>query len=164
MQENDSVRPTWSFFEGAVSISVSMLLTVLLTECQTCDGTPVLRYLRVLTGRDDGVIVTATLMLFPTIITLYGGMIVIFAAKEFVEKRARDRGRRRGRAEGRVEGREEGREEGRVEGREEGRVEGCEEGRVEGRQAERERIQRGFEALGVPLTPEQIRILSDRSE
>ena len=36
---------------------------------------------------------------------------------------------------------------------------GRQEGRREGRQAERERIQKEFAARGVPLTPEQVRIL-----
>ena len=56
--------------------------------------------------------------------SLYEGMIVFFAAKEFVEKRAMKRGRQ------------------------------------EGRQAERERIQREMAKLGLPLTPEQVRIIS----
>ena len=36
----------------------------------------------------------ATLLLFPTSITLYGVFAMIFAAKEAVEKRARNRGRK----------------------------------------------------------------------
>ena len=84
-------------------------------------------YLKLLTGRDDGTIITATLLLFPTSMAFYGGMIVFFAAKEFVEKRAMKRGRQ------------------------------------EGRQAERDRIQRELAKLGAPLTPEQVRILSDET-
>ena len=129
MRDNEGIRPTWRFFDGAVSISVSMLLAVLLTECRACDRAPLLGYLKMLTERDDGVIITATLLLFPTSLTLYGGLIVFFAAKEFVEKRAM--------AQGRLEGRREGRRE------------------------ERERIQRALEARGVPLTPEQAKILAD---
>ena len=41
----------------------------------------------------------ATLLLFPTSITLYGVFAMIFAAKEAVEKRARKRGRQEGRQE-----------------------------------------------------------------
>ena len=81
-----------------------------------------------MTERDDGIIIVATLLLFPTSIALYGGMTVFFAAKEFVEKRAMARGRR------------------------------------EGRREERERIQRALEARGVPLTPEQARILAADDE
>ena len=97
MRDDEGVRPTWRFFDGAVSISFSMLLAVLLTGCTACADAPLLGYLKTLTGWDDGVIVTATLLLFPTSLTLYGGMIMFFAAKEFVEKRAMARGRVEGR-------------------------------------------------------------------
>ena len=120
MRNEDGSRPTWRFFDGAVSISVSMLVAVLLGDCGSCGGLPILGYLNGLTARDDGIIIVATLLLFPTSIALYGGMTVFFAAKEFVEKRAMKRGRK----------------------------------------AERERIQRELAQRGVPLTPEQLRIVS----
>lgn len=117
---NEADRPTWRFFDGAVSISISMLIAVLLGDCGGWGWLPLLGYLKLLTERDDGIIIVATLLLFPTSIAFYGGMIVFFAAKEFVEKRAMKRGR----------------------------------------QAERERIQKELAARGVPLTPEQVLILS----
>ena len=120
MRNEDGSRPTWRFFDGAVSISVSMLVAVLLADCRGCGSLPLLGYLKLLTDRDDGIIIVATLLLFPTSIAFYGGMIVFFAAKEFVEKRATKRGRK----------------------------------------AERERIQRELAQRGVPLTPEQLRIVS----
>lgn len=120
MRDDDGNRPTWRFFDGTVSVSISMLLAVLLAGCEGCYGLPLLGYLTSLTERDDGVIIVATLLLFPTSMAFYGGMIVFFAAKEFVEKRAMKRGR----------------------------------------QAERERIQREMANLGMPLTPEQVRILA----
>ena len=144
MRDNENNRPTWRFFDGSVSISVSMLLAVLLSGCQGCRSVPLLDYLGILTSRDDGVIIVATLLLFPTSLALYGVLIMFFAAKEFVEKRAAQRGRQEGREEGRKEGREEGREEGRL--------------------AERERIQRELEARGVTVTPELAGILAGRSE
>ena len=104
-ENDDGNRPGWRFVEGSVSVSVSTLLAILLSEC-ACAGLPLLGYLAGLTDRDDGVIIVATLLLFPTTLTLYGGFAVFYAAKEFVEKRAR----RKGRAEGRVEGRQEERE------------------------------------------------------
>ena len=148
MRENETVspnpsRPTWRYFDGAVSISISMLLAVLLKTCRGCDGMPLLGHLKTLTEWDDGVIITATLLLLPTSLTLYGGLIMYFAAKEFVERRAGERDRRK---------------------LEEGRVEGRQEGRVEGRQAERERIQRELAERGVPITPELASILSDEAE
>ena len=128
MRNEDGSRPTWRFFDGAVSISISMLLAVLLSDCNGCHDLPLLNYLTSLTARDNETIIVGTLLLFPTSMAFYGGMIVFFAAKEFVEKRAMKRGRQ--------------------------------EGRREGRQAERERIEREFAQRGVPLTPEQLRILN----
>ncbi len=96
MPNNDDNRPLWRFFDGSVSVSVSMLLAVSLNGCAFCDGLPVLGLLKGLTMQDDGVIIVATLLLFPTTVALYGGFQVFFAAKEAVEKRARERGRREG--------------------------------------------------------------------
>ncbi len=93
MRNNDDNRLTWRFFDGAVSISISMLLAVLVAGCQGCAGVPLLGYVTSLTEWDDGIIIVATLLLFPTSMAFYGGMIVFFAAKEFVEKRAAKRGR-----------------------------------------------------------------------
>ena len=88
-------RLTWRFFDGAVSISVSMLVTVLLAGCAGCDGSPLLGHLTSLTEWDDGIIIVATLLLFPTSLALYGGMTVFFAAREtakaWAEKRAMKR-------------------------------------------------------------------------
>ena len=58
--ENNDHRSIWRFFDGSVSISVSMLL-------------------------------------FPTAAALYGGFAVFFAAKEAVERRAKEKGRQEGR-------------------------------------------------------------------
>ena len=86
-ENDDGNRPGWRFVEGSVSVSVSTLLAILLSEC-ACAGLPVLGYLSGLTDRDDGVIIVATLLLFPTTLALYGGFAVFYSAKEFVEKRA----------------------------------------------------------------------------
>ena len=104
-ENGDGNRPGWRFVEGSVSVSVSTLLAILLSEC-ACAGLLLLGYLSELTDRPDGVIIVATLLLFPTTLALYGGFAVFYSAKEFVEKRAR----RIGRAEGRVEGKQEERE------------------------------------------------------
>ena len=131
MREDNGARPTWRFFDGAVSISISMLVAVSLAYCESCDGLPVLGLLRSLTERDDGVIIVATLLLFPASIALYGGMTVFFAARETAKAWAEKRAMKR-----------------------------HEEGLRAGRQAERERIQREMAKLGAPLTPEQVRIIS----
>ena len=106
MLDEDSSRPAWRFFDGAVSISVSMLLAILLSDCNGCHDLPVVDYLTSLTDRDNWTIIVGTLLLFPTSMAFYGGMIVFFAAKEFVEKRAMKRGRQEGRREGRQAERE----------------------------------------------------------
>ena len=122
MRNEDGSRPTWRFFDGAVSISVSMLLAVTLGDCGGCGSLPLLGYLKLLTERDDGIIIVATLLLFPTSMAFYGGMIVFFAARETVKAWAEKRDMKR-------------------------------------RQEERERIQKVLAARGVPLTPEQVRIM-----
>ena len=137
MTENhDGNRSIWRFFDGAVSISISMLVAVLVTDCALCGQLPALGWIKGLTEREDGIIIVATLLLFPTTAALYGGFKVFFAAKEAVEKRARAKGK----------------------------VEGKIEGKAEGRKEERERIQRELAAQGMPLTAEQVAILSRESE
>ncbi len=95
--ENNDHRSTWRFIDGSVSISVSMLLAVLVDGCTLCSRLPVLTLLKNLTEREDGTIIVATLLLFPTTVALYGGFTVFFAAKEAVEKRAKEKGRQEGR-------------------------------------------------------------------
>ena len=175
MENSESGRALWRFSDGAVSISVSMLLSLLLAGC-ACEGIPVLGYLAGLTQRENGVIIVATLLLFPTTLGIYGVFVMFFAAKEAVERRATRRGRAEGivegraegivegRAEGIVEGRAEGIVEGRAEGIVEGRAEGIVEGIEEGRRAERERIARMLAEYGVAVSPELVRKLNGSSD
>ena len=87
-------RLGWPFFDGAVSISVSMLLAALLHDCASCGSPPVLGYLYRLTSREAGVIIVATILLFPTGMLLYGGVRVFFAAREAARRASRERARR----------------------------------------------------------------------
>ena len=80
---------------------------------------------------------------------------MIFAAKEAVERRARERRRQAGRPES-CKG-------GFWESYKTAFKEGFREGREEGRQAERERISKALAELGVALTPEQARIIAGES-
>ena len=96
MQNDDRNRSLWRFFDGAASVSASMALAVSLNACVLCNGLPLLDYLHRLAKREDGVIITATALLFPTTAVLYGGFKLFFAAKEAVERKARERGRREG--------------------------------------------------------------------
>ena len=95
--ENNERRSIWRFFDGSVSISVSMLLAVLVDSCGLCARLPLLSLLASLTERENGIIIVATLLLFPTAAALYGGFAVFFAAKEAVERRAKEKGRQEGR-------------------------------------------------------------------
>ena len=83
----------WRFLDGAPSISASMLLSVGFNICAFCNGLPLLGYLENLTNREDGIVITATLLLFPTA-ALYGVFRMFFAAKQAAERKARERGRR----------------------------------------------------------------------
>ena len=117
-------RTPWRTFDGSIAVSFSMLLAALLKLWKGAAGWPLVGQLHQMTQWEDGVIIVATLLLFPTALTLYGGFAMFFAAKEAVEKRAMERGRQ------------------------------------EGIQAERERISKTLAQYGVPLTPEQVKVLS----
>ena len=129
----------WRFLDGAASISTSMALSVAFNVCHFCDGVPVLGDLEALTNQEDGIIITATLLLFPTTAALYGALRMFFAAKQAAERKARERERRE---------------------RERGRREGLK----AGRQTERERINAALEQHGVQLTPELAKILAGEEE
>ncbi len=133
-------RTLWRFFDGSSAISASMLVAVLINGCgNVCADRWGIRLLKGLTEQEAGVIILATLLLFPTTTVLYGGAKLIFAAKEAVEKKAEQKGRAQGLEEGQVKGRAEGLSEGRAE--------------------ERKRIRAQLEQSG-NLTPELARILS----
>ena len=94
METSSGNRAPWRMFDGSVSVSVSMSLAALIKVWDGAAGRPVIGLLHEMTRWDDGVIIVAALLLFPTSITLYGVFAMIFAAKEAVEKRARKRGRK----------------------------------------------------------------------
>ena len=93
MEANESNRSLWRFIDGSLAVSVSMLVAVAISKCQSCAGLWGIGFFKGLTDQDDGVIILATLMLFPSTVTLYGGLKMWFAAKEAVEKKAAERGR-----------------------------------------------------------------------
>ncbi len=93
MAEDRPNTALWRFFDGAASVSASMLLSVAVNACAFCNGLPLLGYLAALTNREDGIIITATLLLFPTTTALYGVFKMFFAAKEAAERKARERQR-----------------------------------------------------------------------
>ena len=132
MEDSYGNRTVWRFLDGSISISVSMLIAVGLNNCGFCTGFPVLDFLHELTTREDGVIIVATLLLFPTAAVMYGVSKMIFAAKEAVERKARAKGRQ----------------------------EGLEQGTEQGRQEERERIRKLLAEHGVALSPEVLSSLN----
>ena len=103
-------RPVWRFIDGSLSVSMSMAATFAVKHCGSCADVPVLGLLRWLANQDDGTMGVAALLLFPSAVTLYGGIAVFFAAREaareWAEKRFTERGRRQGHQEGRQEERE----------------------------------------------------------
>ena len=155
---DDSTRsPVWGFVDGAISVSGSMLLSVLVNACDSCGGIWLIGLLKGLSDKDAGLIVVATLLLFPTAVVTYGGLKMWFAAKEAVEKKAMEQGREQGREQGLEQGLEQGREQGREQGLEQGR----EQGREQGHQEERERIRRSMKERGM-LDDEIAQILADK--
>ena len=132
--------PLWIFLDGSVSISFSMLLALLL-NAGWCDGLPALGWLAEVTRRDNGVIIVATLLLFPCTLLLYGGLKMFFAAKEAVERRAFQRGQRAG--------------------IDLGIDQGISRGISRGRRQERARITKLLAEHGVAVSPELARDLAD---
>ena len=135
--------PSWVLADGSASISASALTAVLLNSFPYLAGLWGLGFLHGLTNKEDGVIIVASLLLFPSTFIIYGVARMIFAAKEAVERKAMEKGRREGRQEGRQEGRREGRQ--------------------EGQEAERDRIERELAALeknGINVPPEIARIIA----
>ena len=82
--------------DGTASVSVSMLLAALLKVWVAAAEWPVIGLLHQMTRWEDGVIIVATLLLFPTAVTIWGGAELFFLAKERVEKRYTDRGIKKG--------------------------------------------------------------------
>ena len=73
------------------------MIVVLINVSPSLAGVWGAGFLHELTNKQDGVIIVASLLLFPTTIFIYMVARVIFAAKESVEKKATERGRREGR-------------------------------------------------------------------
>ena len=84
---------------------------------------PLVGTLHQITQWEDSVIIVATLLLFPTALTLYGGFAMIFAAKQAVDNWAYQRAQKQ-------------------------------------LKQERERIVRVLSERGIPLTPEQAKVLT----
>ena len=71
-------RTPWRTFDGSIAVSFSMLLAVLLKLWKGAAGWPLVGQLHQMTQWEDGVIIVATLLLFPTALALYGGFTMFF--------------------------------------------------------------------------------------
>ena len=166
----DDDRASWTFVEGSISVSASILIADGIARCSRCADWPIIGFFKKLTEQEDGVIIAGMALLFPTAFAFYLGVKMVFAAyreyrnwreaREASIKQAEAEARAAGHAEGRAEGHLEGRAEGHLEGRAEGHGEGY----AEGRNAERDRLKREFAARGISLPPEAERILHDEPD
>ena len=89
-RDEGSVAP-WRLFDGSIALTLSMLLAVLLRLWEGAANWPVVGTLHRITQWEEGVIIVATLLLFPTALALYGGFRMYFAAKAAAEKQAKQR-------------------------------------------------------------------------
>ena len=85
MDRNINSWVPWRLFDGSIALSISMVLAALLKIWEDAVNWPVLGLLHQMTQWEDGVIIVATILLFPTALTLYGGFAMIFAAKATVD-------------------------------------------------------------------------------
>ena len=131
MEDNQTL---WRFLDGSSSVSASMLLAVLINRCGVCGESWGIRWVKDLTEQEAGVIIVATMLVFPTTLLIYGGAKLVFAAKQAADRKLReDRKRVR------------------------------EEGRTQGHTEERNRIREELERNG-KLTPELARILGGEDD
>ena len=130
-RDEGSVAP-WRLFDGSIALTISMLLAVLLRVWEGAAHWPVVGALHRITQWEDGVLIVATLLLFPTALTLYGGFRMFFAAKAAAERQAKERAERH-----------------------------REEGAVRGRKQERDRIRKVLGERREPITMEELSRILD---
>ena len=85
--------PLWNLLDGAAAFSFSMLISLAIRSAQAFAEVWGIGFIHDLTNENDGLVAAMTLLLFPSTAILYGGVKVIFAAKEAVDKKARAKGR-----------------------------------------------------------------------
>lgn len=154
---------SWGIVDGSVSISLSMLLN----GCVSCSGWWGLGWLQELAGGEAGVLILATLLLFPTALAAFGGPKMFFLAKQQYEER-RERLRQQEQAEIKEKGRQQARDRIRrilqrqgiepsaeivrlLSGESSPEAQLEEQGRIE----EYERLSRALEQYGIRFAPEQ---------
>ena len=90
--------PLWAFLDGAAAFSFSMLVCLTIRSSQALADTWGIQHIHNLTLENDGLMAATILLLFPSAAFLYGGIRMIFAAREAVEKKALEKGIEKGRA------------------------------------------------------------------
>ena len=86
--------PLWTLLDGAAAFSFSMLVCLTIRSEQAFANIWGIQFIHNLTLENDGLMVAAVLLLFPSTFVLYGGVKMFFAAKEAVERKARERDER----------------------------------------------------------------------
>ena len=114
-------------FDGGLAVSVSMLLAALTNDYIPWGDVK----------GQDGVVILAGMLLFPSAIVMYGGTRMIFSAYEAYKEKKQKREQER------IEYENALMERGRKQGLEQGRKQGLEQGRKQ----ERERMEGGIEAV-----------------
>ena len=93
---DDINRGLLRIIDGTASVSVSMLLAALLKVWTGAAHWPVIGQLHQMTRWEDGVIIVATLLVFPTALTIWGGTELFFHARERVKQKFETRGIEKG--------------------------------------------------------------------
>ena len=93
MRDSATRSPSWILADGTASISFSMLLAALINGASFLAGIWGIGWLHNLSNKEDGVIIVASMLLFPSTFIIYGVSKMIFAAKEAVERKAMEKGK-----------------------------------------------------------------------
>ena len=107
---DDINRGLWRIIDGTASVSVSMLLAALFKVWTGAANWPIIGLLHQMTRWEDGVIIVATLLVFPVALTIWGGAELFFHARERVKQKFEARGITKGIVIGHEQGRKEERE------------------------------------------------------
>lgn len=131
----------WSFVEGSISVTASILAADALAGCDRCRSWPVIGFFRRLTEQEDGVIIAGMALLFPTALGFYLGGKMVFSAYYESKRRYQEHQARRAAL------------------IEEMQAKARQEGWEEGRKSERSRLKRELAEKGISLSPEAESVL-----
>lgn len=108
-------RPRWAVVEGSLSLGAIPWVAYVISKAHFLAMFPVMGDLHNMTQDPAWFIVAASMLALPVTALIYGGVLMVYSAKdvarELVERFFTERGRRQGRRQGLMEGREEMRDE-----------------------------------------------------